>query len=853
FAAIDTIEKAKEFKYNGNKALETNEKKVFESNLLKEKDSSGNETLKVENLKKTLALLINFKEASDKLEVAEKRTAGLVTEEVDLLDALMEARRNGLVEYKAIIGEEPNNEEKIDKLIRSYQLINLREDNRNLATQKIKLEKEIGTLTAKRKKLDGEVEKKKSEYTYQRKEELKDYKRRVNDAITRLKNGLGTGQPGLLILNEAINTNQKSSNVLFKTANTYPDSVPSIIETSVKSPYSTNNKYTHPSYLTEDLSGQMMDLFKQFDKDKLFTLITKQFDATEAKKIKGAYERVVNAKVEYVSDFIDQEEFIPELLGSGEVVTGRGNTLYYETLEEANEKNLFLSDIFYFMNAFFPQNSAGLDFSNSDFLKEGNEKALPFTGTNNNLVTDHRIVWRGRDDNLVGRKYKDTPNIGAYTIDPHYPPESLQLMKKVLDKDGVSLIPARSEEISVYENKLRYVGIQKNNDENVLGVSFINWAKEVLINGDASANIDVCNNSFDTFREEAREITYNDMKKDDHEMKIIAQSKLDDFDKGAADLGKKVVERNGITAQINDKEQKLNNNKLLRDGLKNTKVENLKRQFKRLGKKITDETNPTIITRQESAAIKNLYHLLKKLENKTTLGTDTDGDNLDSYVTKVEALEKEQEEEDSIRYHLEEVKKALNNAKKRISLSTEEDAELLAITSYLAKSLEITDSDIRLAFNLYKDIPNKLDNARLREVGSFVNNLEDKTPFFTELRTYIEGKSGAPTPPPSTADEYEMLDYYYTLSPEYLIGSRAVYEIKHDSTLKESQLNKMKAEKDGDKPLDISKSGYGNGKEYTEDGIAKFYSEELGHKKHSYHGPADAEGNGDDDENDDKK
>jgi len=52
----------------------------------------------------------------------------------------------------------------------------------------------------------------------------------------------------------------------------------------------------------------------------------------------------------------------------------------------------------------------------------------------------------------------------------------------------------------------------------------------------------------------------------------------------------------------------------------------------------------------------------------------------------------------------------LNDAKKQLGLSPEEDVELLAITNYLKKNRELTDGDIRLSFNIYKDIPNKLVN-----------------------------------------------------------------------------------------------------------------------------------------------
>jgi len=179
-----------------------------------------------------------------------------------------------------------------------------------------------------------------------------------------------------------------------------------------------------------------------------------------------------------------------------------------------------------------------------------------------------------------------------------------------------------------------------------------------------------------------------------------------------------------------------------KDGLKTAKVDNLRKQLKYLGKKITSE-DVNIITRSEAAAIRNFYWLLLKLENKdetTGLGTDADGDNLDSYVTKIAAIEKKQEgalktyyatwkglgsnfnkrlakwkvneglflEEESVRYHLEKIKQSLNEVKKDFSLSPEEEAELSAIVSYLKKDPELSDSDIRLAFNIYEDLSSAL-------------------------------------------------------------------------------------------------------------------------------------------------
>ncbi|CAH1762635.1 5111_t:CDS:2, partial [Entrophospora sp. SA101] len=128
----------------------------------------------------------------------------------------------------------------------------------------------------------------------------------------------------------------------------------------------------------------------------------------------------------------------------------------------------------------------------------------------------------------------------------------------------------------------------------------------------------------------------------------------------------------------------------------------------------------------------------------------------------------------------------LNNAQQTIGLSPEEETELLAINNYL------TEPELR----------NELE---LKKIADILLNLEDKTTFFMELQDYLKGKK-VPEFPADTVDDY---------------------------TLSLKMEDKMTLAKNEQKlGLDLTK--YGNGTEFTEAGIIRYYAEELGGINHSY-------------------
>ncbi|CAG8643291.1 11279_t:CDS:10 [Funneliformis caledonium] len=70
--------------------------------------------------------------------------------------------------------------------------------------------------------------------------------------------------------------------------------------------------------------------------------------------------------------------------------------------------------------------------------------------------------------------------------------------------------------------------------------------------------------------------------------------------------------------------------------------------------------------------------------------------------------------------------------------------------------------------------------------------------------------------------------------PEVVVETTALHEIKVDSNLKAGILQKMKDYKDGkDNLILLDRTVYGDSQEFSEEGIVKFYTEELGGQDHA--------------------
>ncbi|CAJ0915284.1 2121_t:CDS:2 [Entrophospora sp. SA101] len=226
------------------------------------------------------------------------------------------------------------------------------------------------------------------------------------------------------------------------------------------------------------------------------------------------------------------------------------------------------------------------------------------------------------------------------------------------------------------------------------------------------------------------------------------------------------------------------------------------------GDKLTDSNNVNVITYQETIAIRTLIYFLTDLENEGKLETPLMATEK-GYLTKVEQLETARNatlstygtwkalgsnfqerldnweknegrflEEKGIRTYFEVIKIALEKARQNQGLSSEEEAELLTINNYL------TESRLR-AENLRNE---------LEKITDILNELVDKSTFFTELKDYLKGKK-VPEFPADTADDYAKSDYFFTLSPQHVIGFLVAYHIKHDTSPTEAGIKKYYFEK----------------------------------------------------------
>jgi len=308
FNAITTLDGAKNANYYNGQPLTDAEKVIFDSPLLKKKKADGtlDTNPDLDNVRDTMALLFNYQESKDKLKSErENLTTNLTPNGNELLIVLSEEKRKNSVAYQ-LVNTDENGEKRVDAMVAEYQDILFREVNPRLISEIATKDKELASIFSEGERKDKEIVKKLTEVSQKEKDELLDYQTKVNEIVVLLKADLASGQPGRLLLDKVIEGKEKAATVLVKTSNTYPDSVASVIRTGVKAPYSTNS-YTHPSYLTDGLPCYMLNLFKQFDRDKLFALIDKKFAADEAKKVKGAFERVVKAKVAPVDGFEDDK------------------------------------------------------------------------------------------------------------------------------------------------------------------------------------------------------------------------------------------------------------------------------------------------------------------------------------------------------------------------------------------------------------------------------------------------------------------------------------------------------------------------------------------------------------------
>jgi len=284
-----------------------------------------------------------------------------------------------------------------------------------------------------------------------------------------------------------------------------------------------------------------------------------------------------------------------------------------------------------------------------------------------------------------------------------------------------------------------------------------------------------------------------------------------------------------------------------------------------------------------------LYWLLKE-----TLGASL-GATYDTYITELEKVEKGWEgvfgsyhawkgmgnsyeqrfanwkknegrnlNEEAIKKYFELLKHNLNEGEKLRKLSPEEKADRVSIINYLEEAPKLRKDALEIVFRIDDDISEekveewrnygnekkfKDDTTEIKVFADIINNLPDKAPFFAELKTYLTGKTGIPNPPVDSADEQDKLNYYFTLSPEHVIRVFSAFRIKTNAKEKADTKAEMEKAKDS-KGILLSKdknTGYGDGKNFTDDGIVKYHSEKIGGVNHNYSNQQD------DNNKDDKK
>ena len=213
----------------------------------------------------------------------------------------------------------------------------------------------------------------------------------------------------------------------------------------------------------------------------------------------------------------------------------------------------------------------------------------------------------------------------------------------------------------------------------------------------------------------------------------------------------------------------------------------------------------------------------------------------------------------AVRAHLKTLKSALEGKEIRIMLDPVEKNELEEIERYLAGipvpiEKRILPSELKNAlriveFNVFRENAQKwIDyskNVDFKTNANEIKNIADKINGASskinkaELVKYCK-ETLAKKPelvddtydlPQANANNQEWLDWFFTRDPEIVVETIALQELEVDSKLKEQILKEMEDYKDGGKRLDKSK--YGDGKEFTEEGIIKYYTEKLGGQNHS--------------------
>ncbi|CAG8475371.1 6491_t:CDS:1 [Funneliformis mosseae] len=218
---------------------------------------------------------------------------GLSSARHTLLVAIIKEQKSNFIPYQVV--NNLNDNKPIDKVITQFKDILFSESDSEFEAEiKVKQDKLDAILVNKEKK-DKEI----SEFEIKNNKilnsefELKaeNYKNEVQLVIDKLKRDLNYGNTAVVmptgqkILDEIIALTKVTANTVFRS-----DRPNCIIETS----YNSNGKpFTHSLYLGCDLPQQFIKIFKDFDKEKLFKIIERNFSFLgKAERLKRTFGRM---------------------------------------------------------------------------------------------------------------------------------------------------------------------------------------------------------------------------------------------------------------------------------------------------------------------------------------------------------------------------------------------------------------------------------------------------------------------------------------------------------------------------------------------------------------------------------
>ena len=158
------------------------------------------------------------------------------------------------------------------------------------------------------------------------------------------------------------------------------------------------------------------------------------------------------------------------------------------------------------------------------------------------------------------------------------------------------------------------------------------------------------------------------------------------------------------------------------------------------------------------------------------------------------------------------------------------------LKAVLQTGINIFSDTTKQWINYQSSINFKGDAEEIKKIADKVNASDakiKKSDLIKYLKENVSKKPGLPNFPDDSASEQAKLDWFWSLSPEIVIEVIASQELVVDSAIKEAINKEMKEKKDGDKVLDSSRYKTNDQGEFSDEAIAKFYYEKLGGQEHS--------------------